>query len=258
MKKCIKNFSDKLMKIVFSIALILSNFVGIGISNVSAMQYTKGEVIDPVNSVGSISRYGDVLLTKTVSPTDTLGIYDVSMLSAMPNVKIYMPKNDIEAIGLFNYAFNHLDSPTVIRYPRASFTKGDYDYDFECTPNWEQIKKGTKGNVISYGPDVERISNIDLDINVYNARSIKPIDLDSLKNIFENELPIFVIEQVVSSGTLYDKVLNVKEEFDYKSKVYKISFEPDTIVTFGKISEVLAQYGLSDDEIKNYIESKIK
>ncbi len=186
------------------------------------------------------------------------GIYDVSMLSAMPNVKIYMPKNDIEAIGLFNYAFNHLDSPTVIRYPRASFTKNAYDYDFECTPIWEQIKKGSKASVISYGPDVERISNIDLDVNVYNARSIKPIDLDALKNIFENELPIFVIEQVVSSGTLYDKVLNVKEEYGYKSKVYKISFEPDTIVTFGKISEVLAEYGLSDDEIKNYIESKIK
>ena len=91
MKKCIKNFSDKLMKIVFSIALILSNFVGIGINNVSAMQYTKGEVIDPVNSVGSTSRYGDVLLTKTVTPTETLGIYDVSINVKGKNDKISDP-----------------------------------------------------------------------------------------------------------------------------------------------------------------------
>ncbi len=186
------------------------------------------------------------------------GIYDVAMMSAMPNMKIYMPKDDLETIGLFNYAFNHLDSPTVIRYPRASFNINEYDFKYECTPNWEQIKKGSKANVISFGPDVVRISNIDLDINVFNARSIKPIDLEALKAIFENGLPIFVVEQVVSSGTLYDKILNVKEEYDFKSKVYNISFSPDTIVTFGKIPDVLNRYGFSDDEIKEFIESKLK
>ena len=186
------------------------------------------------------------------------GVYDVSMLSAMPNVKIFMPKDDKETIGLFNYAFNHLDSPIVIRYPRASFNKNNYDYTYECNPSWELLKQGKKANVISFGPDVERITNIDLDINVYNAKSIKPIDLDTLKTIFENELPIFVVEQVVASGTLYDKILNVKEEYGYKSKVYSISFKPDTIITFGSINDVLARYGFSNDEIKEFIESKLK
>ena len=130
------------------------------------------------------------------------GIYDISMLSAMPNIKIFMPKDDIETIGLFNYAFNHLDSPIAIRYPRASFKIKSYDYKYECSPEWEIIKKGNKANVISYGPDVVRISNLDLDINVYNAKSIKPIDEIMLKNIFENNLLIIVVEQVISSGSL--------------------------------------------------------
>ncbi len=186
------------------------------------------------------------------------GIYDVAFLNSMPNIKVLMPKDDIETIGLFNYAFNHLNSPIVIRYPRASFNINEYDYKYECSPVWEQIKEGSKANVISFGPDVLRIANLDLDINVYNARSIKPIDKEALKNIFNNNLPIFVVEQCVSSGTLYDKVLNVKEEFDFKSKVYPLSFTPDTIIKHGKINDVLAEYGFSDDEIKNFILEKIQ
>ena len=186
------------------------------------------------------------------------GVYDISMLSSMPNIKIFMPKDDIETIGLFNYAFNHLDSPIVIRYPRASFQMKEYDYKYECNPNWEKLKEGKLANVISYGPDVLRINNLDLDINVYNARRIKPIDEEALKEIFNNGLPIFVIEQTVSSGTLYDKILEFKEENNYNSKIYSISFKPDTIIKHGKINDVLACYGLSDDEIKEFIESKLK
>ena len=185
------------------------------------------------------------------------GIYDIAMFSAMPNIKVFMPKDDFETIGLFNYAFNHLTSPVVIRYPRASFKIKQYDYKYECSPNWELLKEGKMANVISYGPDVLRINNLDLDVNVYNARSIKPIDEAKLKEIFENELPIFVIEQAVKSGSLYSKILAFKEENNYQSKIYSLSFSPDTIVKHGKIKDVLGEYGFSDDEIKEFINSKI-
>ena len=70
-------------------------------------------------------------------------------------------------------------------------------------------------------------------------------------------LPIMVFEQVVSSGTLYDKVLEFKEENDYKSKVFKHSFDADTIIPHGKKKDVYVAYGLSDDEILDWINKKI-
>ena len=79
-----------------------------------------------------------------------------------------------------------------------------------------------------------------------------------LKQIFEMNLPILVFEQVVSSGTLYSKVLEYKEENDYKSKVYKHSFSPDTIIPHGNKKDVYKAYGLSDDEIIDWINNKIK
>ena len=186
------------------------------------------------------------------------GVYDVSMLSLMPNIKIFSPRNPQEVIGIFNWAFDNLSSPIAIRYPRASFEPQELDYDYIATPKWELISKGSKANVISFGPDVERIKNLDLDVNVYDAKIIKPIDKSILKEIFDNKLPIIVIEQCIDSGTLYDKILEFKEENNYNSKIYHFGFDSNTIITHGKIEDVYKKYGLSDDELKQFIEEKIK
>ena len=123
------------------------------------------------------------------------------------------------------------------------------------------IKEGNKGIVLGYGDDITRILNIanenNLDITIVNARCIKPLDNNMLNNIFKMDLPIMVFEQVVSSGTLYDKVLEFKEENDYKSKVYKHNFDANTIIPHGKKKDVYKAYGLSDEEILNWINKKI-
>jgi len=188
------------------------------------------------------------------------GLYDVSMFMGMPNIIVTMPRSIEEAIGLFNYAFS-VDKPIVIRYPKSKELKKDFDYDYICDLSWEIIKEGNKGIVLGYGDDITRILNIanenNLDITIVNARCIKPLDNNMLNNIFKMNLPIMVFEQVVSSGTLYDKVLEFKEENDYKSKVYKHNFDANTIIPHGKKKDVYKAYGLSDEEILNWINKKI-
>ena len=189
------------------------------------------------------------------------GLYDVSMFMAMPNIIVTMPRSIKEAIGLFNYAFT-VDKPIVIRYPKSKEKKIDFDYNYVSNLNWEIIKEGSKGIVLGYGDDIERILNIsnenNLDITVIDAKCIKPCDNDMLKKIFEMNLKIMVFEQVVSSGTLYNKVLEFKEENNYNSKVYKHSFDSDTIIPHGKKSDVYEAYGLSDKEILDFINNIIK
>ena len=189
------------------------------------------------------------------------GLYDVSMFMSMPNIIVTMPRNIDEAIGLFNYAFKE-SKPMVIRYPKAKEVIKEFDYNYECDLSWEILKNGNSGIVLGYGDDITRILNLsnqnNLDITIVNARCIKPCDETMLKQIFEMNLPILVFEQVVSSGTLYSKVLEYKEENDYKSKVYKHSFSPDTIIPHGNKKDVYKAYGLSNDEIIDWINNKIK
>ncbi len=185
------------------------------------------------------------------------GIYDVSMLMGMPNIKICMPKDAQETIGLFNYAFEEVDSPIVIRYPRGTYKiTQPLDYTYRCDFSWEQLYQGHKINVISYGPDVLILSSIaaSLDINLYNARGIKPMDEKMLAKIFDNELPILVIEQVVSSGTLYHKILEFKEKNHFRSSVFLHGFHCDTILPHGSVAEVSDAFGFSKEQFIQKIE----
>jgi len=190
------------------------------------------------------------------------GIYDLSMFMHMPNIKVAMPKDARETIGLFNYAFKNIDSPFVIRYPRGNSLIDDIDYSYVCDLSWDYLAQGKELNIISFGPDVIRIKNIVIDnnisANVINARSIKPLDENTLDEIFKNKLPILVVEQAVSSGTLYHKILDFKEQNNYISKVISHSFNPDTIITHGKINDVYEHYGFSDNELLKCIKGALK
>lgn len=180
------------------------------------------------------------------------GIYDVSMFMAMPNVCVTMPKDAKEAIGLFNYAFSQ-SHPFVIRYPRDKFEKEELDFNYTCDLSWDKLNEGTKGIVISYGPDVERINSIvkdnNLDLFVINAKSLKPIDEALLHEIFKLNLDILIVEQVISSGSLYDKVLEFKEENNYLSKIHFHGFKPGIEITHGSLDDVYKHYKLSDEEL---------
>lgn len=186
------------------------------------------------------------------------GLYDVSMFMAMPNIVVTMPKDGNEAIGLLNYALNVEKHPIVIRYPRgiSDLTKID-DYSYQCDLSWDILNDGNKCIAIGYGNDIARIDRIvkekNLDVMVVNAKSLKPIDLNMLHKIFNKNIPIIIFEQIISSGTLYHKCLEFKEENNYTSKVIKHSFDSDTIIPHGSIKDVYNNYGLSDSALENKI-----
>jgi 1-deoxy-D-xylulose-5-phosphate synthase len=85
------------------------------------------------------------------------GVYDLAMLSLMPNIKIMMGRNASETKGLVTYGMKH-NGPIALRYPKL--TTIDSDEVMIENESWEIVKEGSKGYIISYGPDVERILSI--------------------------------------------------------------------------------------------------
>lgn len=152
------------------------------------------------------------------------GLYDVSMFLSMPNIVVTMPRNTCEAYGLLNYAYTQ-ENPFVIRYPR-----GEVDIvGFKCEPikpSWEVMKKG-KLAVISYGPFLNEIAkmieNEKLDVSLINARYIRPIDEEVLKEVAENNKTIIVYEQTHASGSLYQIILDFLARNNYDNKVVSMS-----------------------------------
>lgn len=182
------------------------------------------------------------------------GIYDIAMFSAMPNVKIAMPKDAEELIGIFNYAFTQT-GPFVIRYPRGRnvVDLSALQYDHLIEPSWEYIKKGQKTCVITYGPDILRLQELikqeNLDCSLVNARFIHPMDETMLKDVLSNHVRILVIEQVTVKGSLYESIVLYAYQNEYQVKIDTISFEQNISLPHGKIQDVLDHYGMSDEDI---------
>lgn len=180
------------------------------------------------------------------------GIYDISMFEGMPNVTITMPKDAMEVISLFNYAFKH-SGPIVIRYPRKDVSVESISYNEILKPSWEEILIGEKICVITYGDDVFKIKNIalkhNLNIGIINARFIRPID-ENLLNMIINKYDKFIIlEQIIAKGTLYHKILAYFNNHNIYKKVKSISFDENEIIHHGKIDDVLNHYGMSEEDI---------
>lgn len=138
------------------------------------------------------------------------GVFDVSILSPIPNIVLFAPKDARELRQFVNTAFHNFNKPYFIRIPRGSIDdiKVDYNNQLELgTWTIESCKDDYKMTLICYGDNVEKIKTTikikHLNIRIINARFIKPIDEDMVHKIFtENDKPILVYETILKTGSL--------------------------------------------------------
>ena len=126
------------------------------------------------------------------------GVFDISFLNSIPNMVISMGKDSEEIRNLLYTAFYKQENPFCIRYERDSieFTKTDFKEIKVGTWEYLQKIKGCKNTVISYGTDITKLYEIlkDKNINIINARYIKPIDKNILKELIRTKQKIYVYD----------------------------------------------------------------
>ena len=179
------------------------------------------------------------------------GVFDISFLNSIPNMVICMGKDNEEIRNLLYTGFYKQTNPFCIRYERDVL-------EYEKTPfkeikvgTWEYLKKGkSKNTVISYGTDVrllyERLK--DKDINIINARYIKPIDKSILKELIKDNNNIYVYETNIKTNGLGTNIL---EYFNHKEAPNKIKITgiDNKFVNHGKIKELKKNNNLDIDYI---------
>ncbi len=114
------------------------------------------------------------------------GVFDISYLSHMPNMKVLAPNTEEELKDFIDYALS-LNCPVAIRYPKNSKVKQDLIKISKDTL-WTIAKEGDKVNILAVGPNMlslakECAEGLD-GVGVVSVRSIKPmcnITLDKIK-----------------------------------------------------------------------------
>lgn len=177
------------------------------------------------------------------------GVYDIAMFNSMPNMIICQGKDLAETKSLLNY-IGKINYPSVLRFPKRSEILNDNEIEISDM-KWEILNEGNKGIVISYGYDILNILNIvknnNLDIEVVNARFIRPIDFEYLQTIKNRK--VLVYEQVVENGGLHSLIAQYNNNNNLNIELHQMAIPQNAYISHGSVKELKKEFNLDDDSI---------
>lgn len=140
------------------------------------------------------------------------GVFDITMMHAIPNLIMAQPKDVQEARALMKTAFS-CAQPFCIRYPRGSVPYTKEEGEPAPVGTWTRWapQREARVCVISYGSDIDRIiSKVranDMPVEIINARYFKPLDEAMLDDILYRSIPVIVYESDMLDGGLSSAIL---------------------------------------------------
>lgn len=194
------------------------------------------------------------------------GVFDISFLRHIPNLTVMTPKSTNELKAMLNYAFT-IKSPVAIRYPRGSDIYEEiFNEQCEITSIKSEILiEGKDLLVIAIGKMVSYSYKAILDLNeqgmsigLINARFIKPLDTQTLKNQILKYNKIITIEDNVIMGGFGSGILEFLSKEDITGKSIKTLGFPDKYIEHGNINILFEKYKLDKEGIKETILSMLK
>ncbi|MCL2702918.1 MAG: 1-deoxy-D-xylulose-5-phosphate synthase [Defluviitaleaceae bacterium] len=197
------------------------------------------------------------------------GLFDLSYLLHMPNMRVLCPKDGKELAGMLELAVN-APGPWAIRYPRG------------CPPGFNGITSETdigkaelllQGNgtvkpdiaVISLGAMAEHALNAckmlereGIHPALYNARSAKPIDPEMLQALTGYKYIVTAEDNVRSGGFGENLLSRLVELTGGNPPAIRIIAFPDSFIPQGERGEIFSIYGMDGKGIFIKIKDFVK
>jgi 1-deoxy-D-xylulose-5-phosphate synthase len=177
------------------------------------------------------------------------GVFDLSYLRLIPNLKVAAPADATELCALLETALAS-DGPIAIRYPKGP-VPATPDLPVEPLPigRWEELRKGTDAVIFAVGRMVEvakeaaeRLEVQKVSCAVVNARWIKPVD-PRIVDWARSHPVVVTVEDNVGTGGFGGAVLEALAPHGLAGRVRLLAL-PDEFLPQGKASDILKQHGL--------------
>ncbi len=181
-------------------------------------------------------------------------IEDVSLMRTLPNMKVIVPSDAIEAKYAVEAALN-INGPVYLRFGRYDVpvfnTNEDYKFEFGKA---NILKEGKDVTVIAMGDMVyeslkaaEELEKEGISVGVINMHTIKPIDKEAVKKALETSKHIITAEDHNVYGGLYSAVCEVIAEIGGKISG-RIAVE-DRFGQSGNRPDLQKEYGLCAENV---------
>ena len=195
------------------------------------------------------------------------GVFDLSYLRVVPNLIVMAPKDEFELKRMLYTALKYEKGPLALRYPRGSGVGVPLDAPIKELEigKGEVAANGKDAVIIAVGTVVynalkarEILLEENIDVQVVNARFIKPLDEELLNNQFEKFNLIVTVEDNAIQGGFGSAVSELLNQGDHDDVVLHTIGIPDEFIEQGTLSQLYQQVGLDPDSIANTISDKIK
>ncbi|MBE0335980.1 MULTISPECIES: 1-deoxy-D-xylulose-5-phosphate synthase [Paenibacillus] len=186
------------------------------------------------------------------------GVFDVAFLRHIPNLVLMMPKDENELRHMMKTALDYDDGPIAYRYPRVNVVGVPMDKELEAIPigSWEPLRKGEGFAVIASGPMLQvateaadAMKREGLQVGVVNARFLKPLDEDMLRELARQHTKLIVLEEASEAGSLGSAVLEFYAKEEIQDAQVRLMGIPDMFVEHGSIKEQRAEVGLTVEAV---------
>ena len=190
------------------------------------------------------------------------GIFDLSYLSSIPNMHIMAPKNKWELSDMLKFAVE-FDGPIALRYPRGEAYDGLREFrrpivygKSEWIYEEEDIALLAVGSMVKTAEQVRRkLKEIGYSCSLVNARFVKPIDTEVIRELAGEHKLLVTMEENVRSGGYGEKVLDYAAEQGFPVQVLNISI-PDEYVEHGNVDALYEEVGIDAESVTRRIIEK--
>lgn len=194
-----------------------------------------------------------------------LGIFDIPLVSNIPNIVYLAPANKEEYVAMMKWGINQNKYPVAIRVPNMEVVStGNYvEPNFDNINTYEVVESGNKvaiiglGNFYSLGKKVKEKLKAELDINatLINPRFASGIDENVLNELLENHEVVITLEDGVLDGGFGEKITRFYGDKNMKVLNFGATKEFTDNVP---LNELYERYHLTEEliiaDLKNIIE----
>ncbi|MEO8744612.1 MAG: 1-deoxy-D-xylulose-5-phosphate synthase [Candidatus Dormiibacterota bacterium] len=191
------------------------------------------------------------------------GIFDLSYLRLIPNMKVAAPADATELCALLETALAS-DGPIAIRFPSGP-APSTPDLPVEPLPigRWEELRKGSDAVIFAVGRMVEvakeaaeRLALQNVSCSIVNARWIKPVD-SRITDWARSHPVVITVEDNVGTGGFGGGVLEALAPHGLAGRVRTLAL-PDKFLPHGKGADILRENGLDAAGIAKSVFEAVK
>lgn len=173
------------------------------------------------------------------------GAFDISFLSAIPNITLAAPRDEKMLKNIMSYSLTH-KGVFAFRYPRGSFLLNDEFKAGEVKFARAELLEHSNSKIafLAYGQGVGKAKKVQDELsgeekfaNLVDLIFAKPLDEDFLKDLAQRTKLWFVFSDSAKIGGVGSLLANFLQKYDLDIKLVSFEYE-DSFIAHGSLADV--------------------